>query len=90
MIRASDHSKLLDPLKQSEYKTYLKGSKVICSQNSYSNRKINKNSTILQNIKSTTSALSDKNGPNSQRNAQTVENRLTLTNRDGLQEGSVD
>ena len=90
MIRAADHSKLLDPLKQSDYKTYLKSSKVVTSQNSQSNRKINKNSTIVANIKSATSALSDKNGPSSQRNAQTFDNRPTLTNRDVSYEGCME
>jgi hypothetical protein len=33
MIRASENGKLLDPLKQSEYKSYLKGQNVIAGQN---------------------------------------------------------
>lgn len=73
MIRAP-----IDPLKQNEYKTYLKSSKVVSSQHSCSNRKINKNSTIVQNLKYATSALSEKAGPHSNRN-QTYEK---LTSRE--------
>ena len=69
MIRATENCKLFDPLKQSEYKTYLKGSKVISSQNSTSNRKVKKNSTMVPHLNANVSALSDKvGGVNSGRN----------------------
>ncbi len=89
MIKASENGKLLDPLKQSEYKSYLKGQNFTVGQNHQSNRKINKNSTIVSNIKSATSALSEINCPNSQQN-WTFDNRPTLTNRDGSYEGLID
>jgi hypothetical protein len=80
MIRAADNSKLFD-LKSSEYKSYLKSSKLGSQQNSCSNRKINKNSHIVQNIKTATSTLSDKHGPSSNRNLHTFDHN-NLTNRE--------
>jgi hypothetical protein len=81
--------KLIDPLKQSEYKSYLKGSKVISSQNSSSNHKISKHSTFNQPLKQAPSVLSDKYGPSSNRHGQTFD-RSNFTDRELHLDGSFE